>query len=175
MLDWLLILLVAWAFAELASGVFHWLEDRYGNPDWPILGPLIVLPNLAHHVRPGALCQGSYWNRNNTTIVTSLIGAACFFWCLPVCLGFLILSQGNEVHSWAHQRCNRLIRSLQWIGVLQSPRQHAIHHKQPFDRYYCVFTNYANPLLHAIRFWEALELAIWCLTGIKPRPERALA
>ena len=147
-IEWTASLLGAWLLADFLSGLFHWLKDRYGNPAWPIIGQLIVLPNQTHHSRPGLLCQGSYWNRNNTTIATSLLGAGLFFWCGPLCLAFLFLSQGNEVHAWAHQRCNRVIRLLQQLGVLQSPEQHRVHHQRPFDCYFCVMTGYLNPALH---------------------------
>jgi len=32
--------------ADLISGIFHWWEDRYGNPNWPIIGKYIVEPNI---------------------------------------------------------------------------------------------------------------------------------
>lgn len=174
-MDWILTLILAWMFAELMSGLFHWLEDRYGNPAWPVIGPLVVQPNLEHHIRPAKLCQGSYWDRNCTTIIPSAILASAFYWCPPVCLGFIILSQANEIHSWAHQRCNPLIRFIQRTGILQSPKHHSIHHKRPFDRYYCVFTNYMNPVLRVVCFWELVEFLIWAVSGISPRPERAEA
>lgn len=161
--------------ADFLSGVFHWLEDRYGNPEWPVIGPLVVRPNLEHHTRPAALCEGGYWNRNNTTIIASLIGVALFWWCIPVAIAFVILSQANEVHSWAHQKSNRLIRGLQWIGLLQSCQHHRIHHQRPFDRYYCVMTNYLNGFLSVVKFWQAIEWVVWIIIGKKPRPDRAIA
>lgn len=171
----LLMCVQAWMIADLLSGIFHWLEDRYGNPDWPIIGKYVVQPNLLHHTRPAALCEGGYWNRNNTTIITSAIGAACFYWSPMMLIAFAILSQANEVHSWAHQKCNGVIRALQKIGVLQSPRHHSIHHRRPFDRYYCVMTNYLNPVLNLVGFWLLLESIVWVVTGYWPRPERELA
>lgn len=165
-------IITAIAFADMMSGVFHWWEDRYGNPDWPLIGEWIVKPNQLHHTRPALLCERTYWNRNSTTIMPSAIGAMLFFWCAPVCIGFILLSQSNEIHSWAHQKCNPFIRFLQRIGILQSPRHHSIHHKRPFDRYYCVMTNYLNPLLNLIKFWQSVEFVVWIFSGVLPRPER---
>lgn len=162
-------------FAELVNGLIHWWEDRYGNPDWPFLGRHVVRPNILHHERPAAMLKGSYWHRNNTTIIPALALAACFYWCLPLALGCLILSQANEVHGWTHQKCNWLIRGLQRTGLLQSPRHHAMHHRRPYDRNYCTMTNYVNPVLTRLRFWESLEGIIYLVLRVKPRPERALA
>lgn len=176
MIEWILLyVILPIALADLLSGVFHWLEDRYGNPEWPIIGQWIVKPNLYHHIRPAALCEGTYWHRNNTTILTSLVGVALFWWCLPVAIAFVLLSQANEIHSWAHQKCNGLIRWLQTVGIFQSCQHHRIHHQQPFNKYYCVMTNYLNPLLSFVMFWQAVEGMLWFMLGICPRYERELA
>lgn len=37
--------------ADFVTGVFHWWEDRYGNPAWPVIGKLVVEPNILHHAR----------------------------------------------------------------------------------------------------------------------------
>ena len=163
----------AWIAAELITGMVHWWEDRYGDPDWPVLGKYVVLPNIEHHANQTAFIKGSYWVRNWTVLVPSLaaagIATACGQWWLA--LVGVIVSQGNEIHCWSHQRCSRPIRGFQLLGVLQSPEQHAKHHAQPFDRHYCVMTDAINPVLQAIHFWQGLE---WCvaLFGVLPRAER---
>jgi hypothetical protein len=35
--------------ADSLSGLFHWLEDAYGNEKWPIIGRLVTKPNILHH------------------------------------------------------------------------------------------------------------------------------
>lgn len=47
----------AYFVAELLTGIIHWLEDRYGNPDWPIIGPHVIAPNVYHHKSPFAFCR----------------------------------------------------------------------------------------------------------------------
>ena len=37
---------------DFLSGLLHWLEDAYGNEDWPITGRLITRPNILHHYDP---------------------------------------------------------------------------------------------------------------------------
>lgn len=158
--------------ADLCSGLFHWWEDRYGDPTWPVIGRLIVQPNIDHHRHPSKFCSNSYWYRNNTTMISMLLAAVCFYWCLPVCITCVILSQMNEVHSWAHKRSNRVVRALQRVGLLLSPRHHRIHHERPYDRNYCVLTNYLNPVLSRLRVWSALEFVVLVVFGAKPLPIR---
>lgn len=172
MITVVLLCLLAFFAAELVGGIFHWWEDRYGNPEWPIIGKYIVLPNIEHHQYPAKICQGTYWYRNGMTIIVCAIGAIPFYWCWPMLLFFLILSQMNEFHSWSHKKSNRFIRFLQQYGLMQSPRHHSIHHEVPYNKYYCVMTNYLNPILTKIKFWEFLELVVFMLLFVEPRQER---
>lgn len=175
-------ILFALLFAELASGLFHWWEDRYGNPDWPILGDYIIKPNIDHHKHPVAFTRHSWWTRNNTTLIPCLFGSALSFygwWVLDwpilwLAIGFLFLGHMNEVHSWTHVKCNPVIRFFQRYGILQSCLHHRIHHIRPYNRNYCALTNYTNPILEAIGLWTFLEWSVWLLFGAWPRPEREL-
>lgn len=175
MIGWLVTVAAALTFADLASGLVHWWEDRYGDPAWPVLGPLVVRPNIVHHERPREFLRVSYWQRNYTTLVPALV-AAVLAWRVPwLCLGLVILSQSNELHAWAHSRCSWPVRMAQRAGLIQSPRHHAQHHAQPFGSHYCVVTDWLNPLLEAVRFWRGLEWCVWLVSGVWPRPARELA
>jgi plasmanylethanolamine desaturase len=174
--------LAAVLFAELGSGIFHWWEDRYGNPDWPVIGKWIIQPNIEHHRRPALVCQNTWWDRNNTTLIPSLFGAGLALWlCLQfalplwwLVLGFVILGHMNEVHSWTHQKCSLPIRFLQSTGLLQSCQHHKIHHERPYNRNYCALTVYLNPVLETLGFWTALEFIVRVTLGASPRPEREI-
>lgn len=173
--------LYALIFAEIMSGLMHWLEDRYGNPDWPILGPLVFAPNIEHHKHPAKFTKGSWWERNNTTIIPAWTAAslalwACFAWNWPVWLplGLFILGFAAETHYYTHVRCNRFIRFLQKLGILQSGKHHGIHHHRPYNRNYCAMTNYMNPVLEMIGFWTVMEWLIYVFFGVWPRPEREI-
>lgn len=162
-------LFCSWLFADFLSGVGHWLEDRYFRVDWPLIGHYIAGPNELHHIDQRAFLQPGYFGRNWTTFLVTLPAAAfLLMFGSPLWLGVALASQSNEVHAWTHQRCNRWIRMLQDVGILQCPRQHSQHHKAPFDCRYCVLTNFLNPVLDGLGFWVALE---WCLSlvGIYPK------
>ncbi len=167
----------AWLAADFLSGFVHWWEDRYGDPSWPLLGRFVVEPNILHHADPTAFLRDGFIGRNWTSMVPAFgIATACWLadyrWLAAV---FVLLGWANEVHAWAHQKCSRPVRGLQMLGVLQSQEQHARHHRQPFDRNYCVMSDCVNPILSAVGFWFGVEAAVWWLTGIAPRPERAEA
>lgn len=167
--------LIAWLIADLGSGLVHWWEDRYGNPEWPWpLGEHVVKPNIEHHEKPHIIVCSSYLSRNATTLVTAAPLAIIFFACgwYAVAVGFLWLSQANEIHAWSHQKCSRPIRILQAVGLLLSPKKHMSHHQQPFDKNYCVCTDYLNPILEGCEFWSRLETVIWLVAGISPNPRR---
>ncbi|XZE36530.1 fatty acid desaturase CarF family protein [Pirellulaceae bacterium SH501] len=150
-------LLVAWLLADFLSGVWHWIEDRYFEESWPIIGKYIAKPNTLHHAQPAAFLQNGYWTRNWTTILPAAIAFALYpSWV------FVFVSQANEIHAWAHQKCSPFIRILQEVGVLQSPRHHGEHHRSPFEVRYCVMSDWLNPFLDAIEFWR------WCEYLLSP-------
>jgi len=165
---------LAWLTADLVTGFVHWLEDRYGNPAWPVIGKHVIAPNIRHHADPRAFLAGNFFERNWTAAAPALIfaaGFACVGWYwFALVAGFSSLA--NEVHAWSHQKCSRGIRGLQLLGVLCPQEDHARHHTRPFDCYYCVMTGYLNPVLSFIRFWPSLEMLLGYPTGIWPRKER---
>ncbi len=174
MLEWILTIIVAWLVADFLSGLWHWIEDRYFDTQWPLIGEYIAKPNELHHAQPAAFLNQGYWRRNWTTIVPASTALAI---ALPMrapwwlCLAFVFVSQANEIHAWAHRRVTRrVIRGLQEFGVLQSVRHHMLHHKDPFSTRYCVMSDWLNPVLDRLLFWRGCE---WLLArvGIPIRPD----
>lgn len=159
-------IVACWLIADFVSGIGHWLEDRYFDESLPILGKYVAAPNQMHHSQPNEFLAGGYWFRNWTTIVPAGLAFLLTLWT-PWCLVFLFVSQANEIHAWAHQRCNWFVRMLQETGFFQSPRQHGQHHKAPFDCRYCVMTDFLNPVLDAFMFWSLLEKVV-SMFGIRP-------
>lgn len=160
--------------ADVITGLVHWWEGTYGDPDWPLLGREVIRPNLVHHEKPTLfVTMGDAWTRNyqliglacGATLVATLAGYSTWQLLLTVWLA----AAGNEVHAWAHVRPrSRLARWLQETALVQTPHQHAKHHRAPYDSNYCTLTNVANPVLEALRFWRRLEAVIAFTTGIKP-------
>ena len=166
--------------ADFVSGVFHWFEDRYGNPKWPIVGHTIRA-NQKHHFEPRAFLKGSILSRNREVFIIGvlfLIG----FWAA----GWLNLFTGsavffgmfaNEFHRAAHRspkENGRLITLAQRTGLMQSFKHHAAHHRRGKDTHYCVMTNYLNPILEAVGFFPTLEKAIKWVSGSVPRLDESV-
>lgn len=173
-------ILICIIIADFITGLIHWWEDTYGLPSWPILGKAVILPNIEHHKHPGWIgTMSTVISRNYQTVVPALIlviiVTLIYGWLWPFFLTAILASLGNEVHTWNHRSKNNfLIKFLQDACIIQTPQQHAKHHKAPFDKYYCTLTNFTNAVLERINFWRGLE-SIIALVGIKPKrmsPER---
>lgn len=161
--------------ADFVSGFVHWLEDAYARPGMRVVGH-IAEENLLHHRRPRAFLARSWWESSRDLLLVGLlvVWAALLTghmsgWLLL----FVVLTvNANQVHKWAHQgpRENpRLVTVLQRLRLLQTPREHARHHRGRKDSHYCVLTNVLNAPLEAVGFWTRLEGLVLRLTGIARR------
>ena len=160
--------------ADFFSGFFHWLEDTYGVPDMPFVGSRVVVPTIHHHRAPGAMAKRSAWDINLQSVglaalvVGALAAAGVFCWQIVLTAGLAGLS--NQVHAWSHghSKGNGVVRFLQEAGLVQTPANHAKHHAPPYDKDYCVLTNWLNPVLSRLRFWRILEAVIgWAGVTVK--------
>ncbi len=166
--------------ADFLTGLFHWAEDTYGLPTWPLIGKSVIVPNIDHHRNPGLIgYMSTFISRNYQPFVIAL-GFIVGFWFVgwlhwTIVLTAVLASFGNEVHTWNHAKTkNWFIRFLWDTGLIQSKRQHAMHHIPPYDKYYCTLTNATNAILEVLNFWRGLEWSLK-LVGIKPKrlsPER---
>lgn len=161
--------------ADFVSGLVHWLEDAYARPGMPLVGR-IAEENLRHHDRPRAFLAKSWWESSHDLLLVGLLvvlGALLTGTMSGWLLLFVLLTvNANQVHKWAHQGPREnpaLVTWLQKWRILQTPREHARHHRGRKDSHYCVLTNVLNPLLERLRFWTALETAVEWTTGVARR------
>jgi hypothetical protein len=162
--------------ADFLSGLFHWLEDSYGSPDWPIIGPLIIRPNMRHHEAPAEFTMNSWLKSAGILLVFGgavlAVAWACGVLTWHVALFVLIAVNANEVHKWNHmpaKQRGRIVVALQKVALLQTPQHHGKHHSGRIDSHYCVITNLVNPMLEGLRFWRTLEWLIEYSFGIAKR------
>ena len=161
--------------ADFVTGAFHWFEDRYGNPKWPVIGG-VIRANQEHHHTPRSFLQGSFIKRNLTVFMLAAVFMAGFW-----ALGWLNLFTGsavvfgafaNEIHRFAHRsptENGKMVTAFQKTGLLQSFQHHAQHHRKGKDTHYCVMTNFLNPALEKVQFFQNIEKLIFELTGGQPR------
>ena len=164
--------------ADFLAGVIHWLEDAYGTEDTPVLGPLVIRPNIVHHHYPRFFTKLTWWQSSWDLLLIGLlmIGGAAWAGVLTwhVWLFALLSINANQVHKWSHQtraENGRVVSFLQDCWILQTPRQHALHHTDPKNTYYCPMTNLVNPTLEFIGLWPKLEAVIEALTGATHRQD----
>lgn len=177
MLHYFLFAIEVVLLADFLTGIVHWLEDTYGNPETKFLGigKHIVIPNLVHHIRPRELTQGTWYSRIWTSAAFLSILLA-ILWLLGwdhimVYWVFGIAVWGNEIHCWSHRspkENGKVITFLQRYYIIQSPKHHGKHHFSPYAVHFCALTPYLNPILEFIRFWRILEVFFMILFGIKP-------
>jgi ubiquitin-conjugating enzyme E2 variant len=89
-----------------------------------------------------------------------------------VALFVFISINANQVHKWSHMsraEVGPVVAWLQDCRILLTPRQHALHHTDPKNTYYCPVTNLVNPALEALRFWDRLEWLVEAVTGATHR------
>ena len=166
-------LIACFLLADFITGFGHWLEDTYAVKSWPWpLHDNIVIPNIEHHKNPTLIgTMSTLINRNWQTVVPAVLVSLVFLyfgiWQIPVIL--ILASFGNEVHTWNHRRTNNfIITFLQDAAIVQTPQQHAKHHKKPYDRYYCTLGNITNAVLEITQFWKGLEYLL-SKVGIHPK------
>jgi ubiquitin-conjugating enzyme E2 variant len=171
-----------WLFTDFLSGFFHWMEDAYGNPFWPVVGRHVTKPNILHHYIPRAFVTNSWYLSSRllvlicTLVVAITVVLGVFNWM--VALAVLLGVNANQVHKWSHRTRHEngpFIVFLQRARVIQSPSHHHRHHVHGKDSHYCVLTDFLNPVLDGTGFWRRLEWLIKRASGIRRRDDEAMA
>jgi hypothetical protein len=159
--------------ADFISGLVHWWEDAYGNPNWKFIGESIVKPNIEHHQYPRKFLKHTFFDRIKISVMAgvaiSVVLAIFNMFSIEVAITLLYAAMANQVHAMAHRtdkENGKLVVWLQKIGLLQSRKMHGCHHKSPYNLNYCILTNYLNPILNVLKFWDVLELTL-AQIGIK--------
>ncbi len=167
--------------ADLVAGGVHWFEDAYVREDSPIIGSFIGRANVIHHHLPRYLTRNNWWQSSWDLLAFSTLivfGAWRFnlltwhFWLFAA-----ISANANEVHKWSHRtgkENGRLITFLQSLRLLQTPQHHAVHHTNPKRVRYCPITNFVNPILDRLHFWNGLEWLLAHTLGLRRRPDTSL-
>ena len=173
---------LVWLAVDFLSGVFHWLEDAYGSPFWPVVGRHVTKPNILHHYVPRSFVTNSwYLSSRLLLLICSLLALTAlaldvFSW--QVALGLLIGVNANQVHKWSHRTRHEngpIVVFLQRAHLVQSPSHHHRHHIAGKDSHYCVLTDFLNPVLDGIGFWRGVEWVIFRITGVRRRNDEAMA
>jgi len=177
-----LVQIVATVFAaDFAGGFVHWLEDAYIREDTLFIGKRVARPNIVHHHYPRYMTRHN-WLQSSWDLLLLAAMLIVTAWCLgfltwQVWLFAVLAVNANEFHKWAHRtrkENGHIISFLQDVKILQTTKHHARHHTDPKNSHYCTVTNFLNPVLDGIRFWDGLEWLIAKITGIKRREDTSV-
>ena len=164
--------------ADFVTGIGHWLEDAYGTEETPVIGPLVIKPNIVHHHYPRLFTKLTWWQSSWDLLLLGalIVGGAAWADVLTwhVWLFAILCINANQVHKWSHQtraEVGPVVSFLQDYWILQTPRQHALHHTDPKNTFYCPLTNLLNPALEFVGLWPKLEAVIEALTGATHRQD----
>jgi plasmanylethanolamine desaturase len=167
--------------ADFVAGMVHWLEDAYVREDTPIIGKYVARPNIVHHHYPRYMVRHSWWQTSFDLVmmsVTMVIGAwlaGLLSW--EVWLFAILSANANEFHKWEHRTRKEngpIISFLQDIRILQTAKHHARHHTDPKNSHYCTITNFLNPVLDGMNFWNGLEWALAKTVGLNRREDTSI-
>ena len=153
------LIVAAYAVADLASGIVHFLLDNFGSPDTPVIGQKFVKPFRDHHVDPMAMTQGDFIavNADNVFVCLPVIVPSFFFldtsqhpyggvFIVGLVSGVIMT---NQLHKWAHMpTVPRLVAAAQRHGVVLSKEHHSVHHSGAYDRNYCITWGHLDLLLN---------------------------
>lgn len=174
--------LAVWALTDFLSGVFHWLEDAYGKPTWPVVGRHVTKPNILHHYVPRAFVTNSWFMSSRlllaicTAIIAVTVAFGVFNWMVGLSMALGV--NANQIHKWSHRSRREngpLVTLLQRLRLVQSPAHHQRHHLQGKDSNYCVLTNFLNPVLDGLGFWRGVEWVIYRVFGVRRRNDEVMA
>ncbi|TMA26193.1 MAG: carotenoid synthesis regulator CarF [Deltaproteobacteria bacterium] len=175
--------MVGFVAADFISGFVHWTADTWGTPEWPIIGNALIRPFREHHVDEKEITRHDFveTNGNNCfislapTVLAALLprsGAALFFAAAMTFALTLAVFGTNQFHKWAHMDAPPpLVSWLQRAGLILPPEHHAVHHRAPYAKYYCITVGWLNEALFRLRFFQVLERIISAATGLIPRED----
>ncbi|MFZ5552027.1 MAG: fatty acid desaturase family protein [Bacteroidota bacterium] len=170
--------------ADFASGLVHFLCDNFGTPETPWFGPSFIKSFRDHHTDPKGITRHDFIEVNGSNCFVSVfvlipvyyftpyqysIAAALFSVFVLSLILFVFLT--NQFHKWAHQDSPpAVIKKLQKTGLILGTDHHAVHHTQPYNKYYCITCGWLNPLFTKIKFFEGLEWFITRILRVKKDP-----
>jgi len=154
-----LLVVVAYAVADLASGIVHFLLDNFGSPETPVIGQKFVKPFRDHHTDPMAMTHGDFIAVNADNVFVCLPVLIPVFFLLDIAkhpfVGVFLVAlvsgviMTNQLHKWAHMpTVPRLVAAAQRSGVVLSKEHHSVHHSGGYDSNYCITWGHLDVLLN---------------------------
>jgi len=166
-----LCLITIWIGYDLHSGVLHVVFDHPDNVNLPLIGQA-CLEFQWHHSIPDDLVRKDFVDvcGDLNIVIGLLIGIQL---CLldihnPVSLvlgGCKITMAyfGQFSHKSAHTHSTHqpaIAKTLQKAGIMVSNKDHASHHKEPYDEDFCLI-GLCNPIIDGLRIYVTTNNNAW--------------
>jgi len=172
---------------DFFSGIVHWVADTWGSLDTPLIGGSFIRSFREHHLEPTAICRHDVFevNGDNCMLTVPFLALTAFLspkqdtyylflhnFLVLVCFWVAIT---NQIHKWTHTyKLSPYVKIFMDFGIILSKKDHSIHHRNPFDKYYCITNGWLNPVLANINFWKRLEGVVTYVTGAVAREDDML-
>eukprot|EP01111_Echinosteliopsis_oligospora_P005810 TRINITY_DN1949_c1_g1_i1.p1 TRINITY_DN1949_c1_g1~~TRINITY_DN1949_c1_g1_i1.p1 ORF type:complete len:303 (+),score=62.87 TRINITY_DN1949_c1_g1_i1:326-1234(+) len=175
------------AMADFFSGIVHWAADTWGSLETPIFGQSMIRSFREHHLAPVAMTHHDFIEANgdNCMIVVPLLAISV---CSPISSAdtfhlflhqFIVIMSlwialTNQIHKWSHTyKLAWYVKMMQKYRIVITKQDHAVHHRNPFDKYYCITNGWLNPIFASIDFWKKMEAAVTYVSGCVAREDDA--
>ncbi len=164
--------------ADFVASVVHWLEDAYGSPDTPVVGPILIRPNIMHHHFPRFFTKLSWWQSSWDIVLIAAPLLALAWWAgfltWHVWLFAVVSINANQVHKWSHQtrKENGPVVSF-FPGHRHLPLAAPARHPSFGSEEHVLLPDHesAEPSAGKIRFWNHAEALIERATGLSHRKD----
>lgn len=160
--------------ADVLSGFVHWVGDTFGDESKPFWGKYFIGPFRVHHTDPMFMTKIPVWENLGTSCMLTLLPQCALFYFILMAPHsgiyakiylffntlFLLTATTNFFHRYAHtspKDTPHIIKWLQKYHLILNPISHQIHHRSPYDTYFCVTNGWANKLLEKIKFWSFMR------------------
>ena len=75
-------ILICILVADFLTGLVHWAEETYGLSTLPLIGKLVIEPNIEHHRNPTLMSTMGTWLTRNLQPALLAISGAVLFWLI---------------------------------------------------------------------------------------------
>lgn len=179
---------VGYMAADVASGILHHWADQYADPESKNqFARRFAKQAQRHHYHPTGL--GDYtlsaW-ANPVSLVSwaPLAAANMLNLPAPILAAGLTTVLGTNIyglfHMYSHKNAHgdpkegwqkweaKTVRTMQKLGLAIGNKEHATHHRLPWNSDFCIVSGQMNKVFDKIGFWPKYEKAVFSLTGKAP-------
>ncbi|WP_396164647.1 fatty acid desaturase CarF family protein [Corynebacterium sp.] len=169
--------------ADLTSGILHWAFDTWFDENNPATRRMVLIVR-EHHVYPQKIFNYGLGQEFGVMSWFGLPGFLPSIICLtvtrgkgnatPLLLGGVtysaLVSCSLELHKIGHRfQPGPIIRLLQKLHLVLTPRHHMKHHAKEHDSHYCLVNGWADDTLGRVGLFRLLESIVEKNTREKAR------